>query len=116
MAEQIKGFLTGAADLFVYPRRPRLHLFIHPVTAGLAVDDADAFADRIEHKVGLLGNKGTFERKEISRIGKDGGEVLLAEQFDGLVNGGDFHHLAGACAGTQLPRRSPTIDWPEPEL
>jgi hypothetical protein len=74
--EQLEGFLTRAADLLVYPRRPGLHLLVHPVTAALAVDDADAFADRVEDQVGLLRDQGALERQEIARIGEDGGEML----------------------------------------
>ncbi len=95
LGEQIKSFLAGAANFLVHFRRPRLHLLVHPVTARLRIDDANAFADRIENKARLLGNKGTLERKEISRIGKDGAEVLFAEQFDRLIDGGDFHYIAG---------------------
>jgi len=38
----------------VYPRRQAAIFLIHPVTAGLAIDDTHPFADRIEDQIGLL--------------------------------------------------------------
>ena len=64
LAEELEGFLTRAADLFVHARRPGLHLLVHPVTAALAVDDADAFADRVEDQIGLLGDERAFSGRK----------------------------------------------------
>ena len=94
LAEELEGFLARAADLFVHPRRPGLHLLVHPVTAALAVDDADAFADRVEDQVGLLGDQGTFERKEVGGVGEDGGELIVAEGFDRFVDRGHLDDVA----------------------
>src|SRR5688500_1543518 len=80
----------------MYPRRPGLHLLIHPVTAPLAVDDADAFADGVEDEVRLLGDQRPLKGKKISRVGKNSGKVVSAEGLDGLVNRGHLHHLAVA--------------------
>ena len=65
LAEEAEGFLTRSADFFVDPRGPGLHLLVHPVTAGLIIDDADALADGVEDQVGLLGNKSALERQEV---------------------------------------------------
>ncbi len=94
--EQIERFLAGPADLFVNAGGPGLHLFIHPATAPLAVNDANAFADGVEDQVGLLGNHRAFQRQEIGGVGKDGAELVAAEGLDGLVDGGDFAHVAEA--------------------
>ena len=101
-AEQLEGFLTRAADLLVHPRWPGLHLLVHPVTAALAVDDADAFADRVEDQVGLLGDEGTFEGKEIGGVGEDGVEMVVAEGLDRLVDAGGFDDVAGRAKASTI--------------
>ncbi len=90
LAEEIEGFLTRAADFFVNPRGPGLHLFVHPVGAAFAIDDADAFADGVEDEIGLLADEGAFEGEEIGGFGKDGGELIGLDQFDGFVDGVDL--------------------------
>ncbi len=92
--EELEGFLAGAADAFVDVTGPRLHLFVHPVTAGFTVDDAYAFADRVEDELGLLGDQGAFEGKEVAGIGEDGVELIVAEGFDGAVDVGGFDDVA----------------------
>ena len=86
LAEELERVLAGAADFLVHPRRPRLHLLVHPVAAALAVDDADAFADRVEDQVGLLADERTFEREEVGRVGEDRIEVVVPEGFDRLID------------------------------
>src|SRR6185437_16042856 len=95
LAEEAEGFLTGPADLFVNPRGPGLHLLVHPVTAGLVIDNADAFADGVENQVGLLGNKSALERKEVGRVGKDRTELIVTKSLDGLIDRGNLHDFAG---------------------
>ena len=91
--EKLEGFLTGAADAFVYVARPRLHLLVHPVTAGVPVDDADAFADRVQDELGLLGNKGPFEGEEVAGVGEDGVELVVAEGLNRVVDAGAFDNV-----------------------
>ena len=86
LAEQLEGFLAGAADLLVHLRRPGLHLLVHPVTAALAVDDADAFADRVEDQVRLLGDRVRVRAGGNRRVGEDGVEVVVAQRLDRLVD------------------------------
>jgi len=95
----------------VDPRWPALHLLVHPATAPLAVDDADAFADGVENQVGLLGDQGAFEGEKIAGIGEDGVEVVVAQGLDGLVNGGDLddvglapERIDNGFVGSRLPR------------
>jgi hypothetical protein len=90
LAEQLEGALAGAADFFVHVRGPRRHPLVHPITAALAVDDADPFADRVEDEVSLLGDEGALEGEEVAGVGEDGVEVLVAEGLDRLVDGGDL--------------------------
>ena len=68
MTEQFKRLLTRAANFFMHPRRPGLHLFVHPVTAALAVDDANAFADCVENQVRLLGDQRALQRQKIGGV------------------------------------------------
>ena len=91
--EELEGFLAGAADAFVYVARPRLHLLVHPVAAGVAVDDADAFADRVEDELGLLGDECPFEGEEVAGVGEDGVELVVAEGFDRVVDAGGFDNV-----------------------
>ena len=93
-AEQLECLLTRATNFFVHACRPRLHFFVHPVTAGFAVDDADAFADRVEDELGLLGDQGPFEGEKIAGVGEDGVELIVAEGFDGAVDVGGFDDVA----------------------
>src|SRR6476619_6954842 len=95
LAEESKCFLARTADFFVYPRRPGLHLLVHPVTAGFIVDDTYPFADRVQDQVGLLGNQCSLEREEIGGVGEDRGEMVFAKDVDGLVNGGNLHDITG---------------------
>ena len=44
-------------------------------------------------------NQGAFEGKEIGGIGEDGGEMIVAEGFDRLVDGGDLHDVAAGPQG-----------------
>ena len=64
-AEQVEGFLTRPADLLMHPRRPGLHLLVHPVTAALAVHDTNAFANRVKDEIGLLRNQRALQRQKI---------------------------------------------------
>src|SRR5436305_10577275 len=82
MTEQLVCLLARAADLLVYPRRPSLHLLVHPVTAAFAIDDADAFADGVEDQVGLLGDESAFERQEVGGVGKDRGVMIVSQRLD----------------------------------
>ena len=91
--EELESFLAGAADAFVYVARPRLHLLVHPVTAGVPVDDADAFADRVQDELGLLGDERTLEGKEVAGVGEDGVELVVAEGFDRVVDAGAFDNV-----------------------
>ena len=94
LAENLERFLARPADLLMHPRRPRLHLLVHPVAAALAIDDANPFADRVENQIGLLGNQGPLEGKEIGRVGKDGGKLIVTKGVDRFVNRGDLDHIA----------------------
>jgi hypothetical protein len=93
VAEQFECFLTRAANLLVYPCRPKLHLLIHPITAALAVDDADTFADGVQDEVRLLGDQRALERKEIGRVGKDRRVMIVPQRFDRLVNAAGFDNV-----------------------
>jgi hypothetical protein len=99
--EEEEGFLAGAADAFVHVAGPLLHLLVHPVTAGVAIDDADAFADRIQDKLGLLGDERAFEGEEVAGVGEDGIELFVAEDFDGPVDAGRFDHIAIGSQGVE---------------
>ena len=101
LLEEEEGFLAGSADAFVHVAGPLLHLFIHPVTACVAVYDANAFADRVQDELGLLGDQGTFEGEEITGVGEDGIELFVAENFDGPVNAGRFDHVAMGSKGVE---------------
>jgi hypothetical protein len=111
--EELEGFLAGAADAFVYVARPRLHLLVHPVTAGVAVDDADPLPDRVKYKLGLLGDQGPFEGEEVAGIGEDRVELVVAEGFDRLVDARAFDNVAvrlqrfeEAGVGSRMPRQN----------
>ena len=77
----------------MHPRRPGLHLFVHPITAAFAIDDADPFSKGIKDEAGLLADQGSLEGKEIGGIREDGVEGFMAKGFHGLINGGHLHHL-----------------------
>ena len=113
LLEELEGFLAGAADPLVYVPGPRLHLLVHPVTAGVPVDDADALADRVQDELGLLGDKGSFEGEEIAGVGEDRVELVVAEGFDRLVDARalddvamGFQCVEKAGVGSGMPRQN----------
>jgi hypothetical protein len=99
--EELEGFLAGSADALVDVAGPRLHLLVHPITAGVAVDDADALADRVEHELGLLGDQRPLEGEEVAGVGENGVEFVVSEGFERLVDGGNLCHLAAGPKGLE---------------
>ena len=81
------------ADPLVYLARPGLHLLVHPVTAGVAIDDADAFADGVENELGLLGYKRALEWEKIRCIGENRIELISAEEIDGVIDVVGLHDI-----------------------
>jgi hypothetical protein len=111
--EELEGFLAGATDAFVYVAGPLLHLLVHPVTAGVPVDDADAFADRVQDELGLLGNKRPFEGEEVAGVGEDGVELVVPEGFDRVVDARAFDNVSVRFkriekpgVGSRMPRQN----------
>jgi hypothetical protein len=94
LLENEEGFLAGSADALVNMPGPGGHLLVHPVTAGIAIDNADAFADGIKHKLRLLRHQRAFERQEIAGIGEDGIELPVTERFHPLFDAGAFDDVA----------------------
>ncbi|CAA9433050.1 MAG: hypothetical protein AVDCRST_MAG64-3619, partial [uncultured Phycisphaerae bacterium] len=86
LAEDAVRVLAGAADLLVHPRGPGGHLLVHPVAAALAVDDADALADRVEDQARLLADERALEGEEVGGVGEDRAELVAADRVDRLVD------------------------------
>ena len=81
-----KRFLTRPAYLLMHARRPREHLFIHPIASAVTVNNTDAFANRVENERRLLADERTFQRQKIIGIGEDGKKAIFAEMLDRIIN------------------------------
>src|SRR5690606_35763500 len=93
--EVVEGFLALAADQLIDPRRPGRELLVHPVRPAFAVDDTDAFADRVQDERRLLADQRPLQRQEVFGVGEDADEVLAAQGADRLVDRGGFGDVVG---------------------
>ena len=94
LAENIEGFLTGAADFFVNPGGPGLHfLFIQlQRPSPSTMQTPSPMVLRI--KCGLLADEGAFEGEEIGGFGEDAGELVGLDEFEGFFDGAGFNDVA----------------------